>query len=129
MTAPSAFGQGPDQQAIPLWQRVWLDAYPCDVPSSLPYPNIPVSGLLETTAQRFPERAACSLFGRVLRYRELADRARRFARALAELGAQPGRRVGMLLPNIPEYLVASAGDLAHRGHRAAAQPAHGRRRS
>src|SRR5947209_4492577 len=104
--ALAGYGQGPGRRAVPLWQRVWLDAYPCDVPSSLPYPNVPVSALLETGAQRFPERAACSLFGRALRYRELADRARRFACSLSKLGARPGRRVGMLLPNIPEYLVA-----------------------
>src|SRR5436190_19398630 len=102
--ASIGFGQGPGRRAVPLWQRVWLDAYPCDVPSSLPYPNIPLSALLETTARRFPERAACTLFGRAVRYRELADRARRFAASLANLGARPGRRVGMLLPNIPEYL-------------------------
>src|SRR5712692_10214335 len=104
--APAGFGQGPGRRAVPLWQRVWLDAYPCDVPSSLPYPNVNVSALLETAAQRFPERSACTLFGRAVRYRELADRARRFACSLANLGARPGRRVGMLLPNIPEYLVA-----------------------
>src|SRR5438552_2068979 len=104
--APTGFGQGPSRRAVPLWQRVWLDAYPCDVPSSLPYPNVPLSALLETTAQRFPERSVCTLFGRAVRYRELADRARRFAASLANLGARPGRRVGMLLPNIPEYLVA-----------------------
>jgi long-chain acyl-CoA synthetase len=105
----AGYGQESGRRAVPLWQRVWLDAYPCDVPSSLPYPNVPVSALLETTAQRFPEHAACSLFGRIVHYRELAERARRFARALADLGAQPGRRVGMLLPNIPEYLVALQG--------------------
>src|SRR5205807_10043600 len=107
--APAGFGQGPSRRAVPLWQRVWLDAYPCDVPSSLPYPNIPVSALLETAAQRFPERSACTLFGRAVHYRELAHRARRFAASLAKLGARPGRRVGMLLPNIPEYLVALQG--------------------
>src|SRR5947209_699532 len=104
--ALAGFGQGPARRAVPLWQRVWLDAYPCDVPSSLPYPNVSVSALLETAAHRFPERSACTLFGKAVRYRELADRARRFACSLANLGARPGRRVGMLLPNIPEYLVA-----------------------
>src|SRR6266852_1330652 len=104
--AQAGNGVGPGRQAAPLWQRVWLDAYPCDVPSSLPYPNVNVSALLETTAQRFPERSVCTLFGKAVRYRELADRARRFAGSLANLGARPGRRVGMLLPNSPEYLVA-----------------------
>src|SRR5947208_8715403 len=104
--APAGFGQGPGRRAVPLWQRVWLDAYPCDVPSSIPYPNVPLSGLLETAARCFPERAACTLYGRPTSYAQLADQSRRFARSLADLGARPGRRVGMLLPNIPEYLIA-----------------------
>src|SRR6266852_143604 len=102
----SGSADGPVQAAVPLWQRVWLDAYPCDVPSSLPYPSVPLSALLETAARRFPERAACTLYGRATSYAQLADQSRRFACSLADLGARPGRRVGMLLPNIPEYLVA-----------------------
>src|SRR5262249_21676300 len=104
----SRFGlrAGLNTDAEPLWQRIWLDAYPCDVPSSIPYPNIPVSQLLETTAQRFPDRAGCSLYGRSITFRELLEQSRRFATALAGLGAGPGRRVGLLLPNIPEYLIA-----------------------
>ncbi len=104
--AHPGFGTGPRRAAVPLWQRVWLDAYPCDVPSSLPYPNIPISALLEKAAQRFPRRPACTLYGQATSYARLADKARRFASALADRGAGPGRRVGMLLPNIPEYLVA-----------------------
>lgn len=95
--------------ALPLWKRSWLDAYPCDVPSSLPYPNVPVSALLEASARRFPGRAACTLYGQSLSYAQLAEQGRRFARALSALGARPGQRVGMLLPNIPEYLVALQG--------------------
>src|SRR5947207_15051465 len=91
----------PGQVAQPLWHRVWLDAYPCDVPSSIPYPNIPLSALLETTAQQFPDRAACTLYGKSTSFRSLAEQSRRFATALAELGAGPGKRVGLLLPNIP----------------------------
>ncbi len=100
------FAPGPRTPAVPLWQRVWLDAYPCDVPSSLPYPNVPVSGLLESAAQRLPDHAACTLYGKATNYAQLADKSRRMASALANLGAGPGRRVGMLLPNIPEYLIA-----------------------
>ncbi len=102
----SGSADGPAQAAVPLWQRVWLDAYPCDVPSSLPYPSVPLSALLETAARRFPERAACTLYGHPTSYAQLVERSRRFARSLADLGARPGRRVAMLLPNIPEYLIA-----------------------
>jgi long-chain acyl-CoA synthetase len=104
--AQPGFGSGPSRPAVPLWQRPWLDAYPGDVPSSLPYPNLPVSALLESTAQRFPNRAVCSLYGQPTSYSQMVEQSRRFAAALADLGAGPGRRIGMLLPNIPEYLVA-----------------------
>ena len=97
---------GPDRHAVPLWQRAWLDAYPCDVPSSLPYPNVPVGALLENAARRFPERTACTLYGRSLSYRQLSEQAHRLAGALADLGAGPGRCVGMLMPNAPEYILA-----------------------
>jgi long-chain acyl-CoA synthetase len=88
------------------WQRAWRDAFPCDTKTALPYPEAPVSALLETAARRFPDRVACTLYGRPTTYAQLDDQSRRLARALADLGAGPGRCVGMLLPNIPEYLVA-----------------------
>src|SRR4051812_13842592 len=54
-------------QAAPepaLWKQGWLDEYPCDMPSSVPYPRIPLGGLLERSARRFPGRPACTLYGR-----------------------------------------------------------------
>lgn len=87
----------------------WLRLYPADVPASLTYPEGPLSDLLENAARSFPTRAGCSLFGRTQTFAELAARARSVARSLANLGAAPGRRVGILLPNIPEYLLALQG--------------------
>jgi long-chain acyl-CoA synthetase len=98
-----------DRLAAVPWQRVWLDNYPCDTSLSLPYPRVPVSALLENAAARFPGRAACTLYGRPTSYGRLADQSRRFAHALHDLGAGPGRFVGMLMPNIPEYLIALQG--------------------
>jgi long-chain acyl-CoA synthetase len=89
-----------------VWKQAWLGEYPCDTPSSVPYPRAPLSALLERAARHFPDRPACTLFGRATTYAELDGQARRLARSLERLGARPGRYVGMLLPNIPEYLVA-----------------------
>jgi len=99
-------GSSAAKRVIPLWQRAWLDAYPSDVPSSLHYPQLPLTSLLETAQQRFPLRAACSLYGERMTYTRLLEQARRLAGALTRLGARRGRRIGMLLPNIPEYLIA-----------------------
>ncbi|HMC65420.1 MAG TPA: AMP-binding protein [Gemmataceae bacterium] len=97
---------GQRRQSVPLWQRAWLNLYPCDVPSSLPYPNVPISALLETAARRHPRRTACTIYNRATSYEALSEQAHRLARGLADLGAGPGRRVAMLLPNMPEYIVA-----------------------
>jgi long-chain acyl-CoA synthetase len=88
------------------WQRAWLDAYACDTPSSVPYPRKPLSALLEHAARRFPDRPACTIYGKATSYADLGEQARRMANALHKLGAGKGRFVGLLLPNIPEYLVA-----------------------
>ena len=48
----------PRHGPLPLWNRNWLDAYPPGVPSSLSYPSVPVSELLESAARRFPEASA-----------------------------------------------------------------------
>jgi long-chain acyl-CoA synthetase len=99
-------GSGAVPSPAVAWQQAWLQRFDCDRSMMLPYPRIPVSGLLETTAQRFPERTACTLFGEATTFARLQEQARRLAWALAGLGAGPGRCVGMLLPNIPEYLIA-----------------------
>lgn len=88
------------------WQQSWLDEYRCDMPSCVPYPRVPLSELLERAARRTPDRTACTLYGRSTTFAQLSDQARRLARALADRGAKPGRHVAVLLPNIPEYLVA-----------------------
>ena len=87
------------------WQQTWRDTFPWDATTALSYPRIPVSALLEHTARRFPDRVACTLYGKATTYAQLDEQARRFARVLRDMGAAPGRYVGILMPNIPEYLV------------------------
>src|SRR5262245_37397974 len=91
------------------WKRAWLEAYPCDMPSVVPYPRVPLRALVGRAARQHPGGVACTLYGRPTTYAELDDQARRLAGALAGMGAGPGRHVGLLLPNIPEYLVALQG--------------------
>jgi len=88
------------------WRQSWLDAYPCDMPTEVPYPRVPLYELLRRAARLHPARPACTLYNRATTFAEIDDQARRLAAALINLGARPGRHVGLLLPNIPEYLVA-----------------------
>jgi long-chain acyl-CoA synthetase len=95
-------------------ERPWLASYPPDVPHSLePYPERPVWSLLEDSAERYPDAPAVAFpiapLARRLTYRQLKEKAERFAGALASLGIRRGDRVGMVLPNCPQYVVAFYG--------------------
>ncbi len=50
--------------------------------------------------------------GGSLTYAELDERCRRFAAFLASRSAAPGERAGILLPNVPEFVVAYFGAIA-----------------
>lgn len=87
----------------------WVAHYPKDVATHLEYPPEPASWLLEDAAGRFPARVACRYYRQELTYGQLLDQSRRMAAALQARGLQPGERVGILLPNVPEYLAALFG--------------------
>ena len=63
--------------------------------------------LLEDHAARTPDKAACILStGERITYRELDERSRRLARALAARGLETGDAVGILMENRLDFLVA-----------------------
>jgi long-chain acyl-CoA synthetase len=82
----------------------WLAYYPSCIPAQLDYPAIPAWGLLDQTVRDFPDRIACCYHNQKLTYGELGEASRRTASALERLGVRTGDRVGILLPNIPEYI-------------------------
>jgi long-chain acyl-CoA synthetase len=91
--------------------KPWLAHYEPGVPPSLEYPAVTLHGLLERTAERYPERLATIFLGGKLSYRALNEAANRFAQALLHLGLQPGDRVALMLPNCPQFLIAFYGAL------------------
>lgn len=90
-------------------QCPWRDHYPSGVPLHLEYPCEPLGWLLEEAALRFPDRDACRYYSQQITYAELLSQSRRLKAALLRAGLKPGERVGVLLPNLPEYLVTLFG--------------------
>ena len=91
--------------------KPWLAQYEPGVPPTLQYPALPLHGLLEQTAERYPERVATIFLGAKLTYRALNEAANRFAHALLNFGLQRGDRVALMLPNCPQFLIAFYGAL------------------
>ncbi len=91
--------------------RPWLTAYEPEVSPHLDYPGEPLQQLLLTSARRFPKRPAISFYGKRLSYRAVAQLAARCANALRGMGVRPGDRVALMLPNVPQAVIAYYGAL------------------
>ena len=87
--------------------RAWLKSYPDGVPKTLePYPETSLFSVLEESARRFPDRPAIAWFGRHISYKDLLKEVEKFSALLAKLGVKQGDRVGLILPNCPQYVIA-----------------------
>ncbi|MER3399964.1 MAG: hypothetical protein C4313_02330 [Thermoflexus sp.] len=87
-------------------ERRWHRFYDFWVPRSLTYPRQPLSALLDFAANQYGERTATIFYGATLSYRDLRSQSLRLATALDALGIRPGDRVGLMLPNCPQFLIA-----------------------
>jgi long-chain acyl-CoA synthetase len=63
------------------------------------------------TAERYPDRPAVRLDDTVLTYAGLSDASARMVTLLRHLGIDPGDRVAVMLPNVPEFAVVYYGVL------------------
>jgi long-chain acyl-CoA synthetase len=85
----------------------WLSHYDCGVPATLaPYPDRTILDYVSEFARTHPNNRALIFKGRDLSYGDLESLSDGFATALAELGVGQGDRVGLLLPNCPQFLIA-----------------------
>ncbi len=87
-------------------ERAWLKRYDADVPHQIDYPKVPLFALLEEAAQKYAD-APCTIFkGARITFREMNEITDRLAAGLAELGVKKGDRVGIFMPNTPQFVMA-----------------------
>jgi long-chain acyl-CoA synthetase len=91
----------------PYAARPWLKRYDYWVRPHLSYPTRPLHEILSTTAVEMPDTQATHFLGAALTYREIKHRADRLAAALVRLGIVQGDRVGIMLPNCPQYIISA----------------------
>ncbi len=96
-------------------EKPWLKFYDPGVPETIEIPAAPLDRILDEAADEFPEKTALLFFGGKVKYGTLRDEAGQFARALAAIGFQPGERVGILLPNMPQAVISFYGTLKAGG--------------
>ncbi len=96
-------------------ERPWIEHYDKGVPVSIDYPKEPLYYFLEESARKYPDRA-CTIFkGAVISYKEMNERTDRIAAALADIGVKKGDRVGIFIPNTPQFVEVYFGILKAGG--------------
>jgi long-chain acyl-CoA synthetase len=71
--------------------------------STLTYPDVPLHEILRAQARSHSGRVAIVHEGKSLTFADLEAESNRLANALARLGLGPGDRLGLFLPNCPEF--------------------------
>ena len=88
-------------------ERSWHRSYAPGVPREPEFEKITMPEVLTRTAGRFPNTPALVFMGKKITYRELEALVNRFAKALAAIGVKAGDKVSMLLPNMPQFVIAN----------------------
>jgi long-chain acyl-CoA synthetase len=87
-------------------EKPWLKHYDEGVPETIDYPDIPCFSLLERSAAKFPDQI-CTIFkGAKITYKEMNEITDRLAAGLYSLGIKKGDRVGLFIPNTPQFIMA-----------------------
>jgi long-chain acyl-CoA synthetase len=98
-------------QTVQAPTQPWHAHYEKSVPYDVRIPDSPIHRFLELAAKRRPLHTALIFYGERKRYWRVDEQANRFANALHSLGIQKGDRVMILLPNIPQCVIAYYGAL------------------
>ena len=96
-------------QLSELEERIWFKAgnWPEEIPKYCDFPdNFPIYKFLEESAIVYPNNVATIFFDSKIRYKELWERVLRFANSLKSLGVKKGDRIGIYLPNCPQFVIA-----------------------
>jgi long-chain acyl-CoA synthetase len=86
--------------------RPWLKNYDLWVPAEINPPNQPLYQILQIASAAYREKPAVAFMGASIDFGNVKGLVDRLATALQKLGVVKGDRVGIMLPNCPQYLIS-----------------------
>ncbi|MFQ5981439.1 MAG: long-chain fatty acid--CoA ligase [Candidatus Heimdallarchaeota archaeon] len=88
-------------------EQPWFKRWPEEIPKHLDYPDdFPIYKFLQESAELYPNNVATIFFDKKMTYGELWEKVLRFANSLSKLGVKQGDRIGIYLPNCPQFVIA-----------------------
>ncbi|MBN1803261.1 MAG: long-chain fatty acid--CoA ligase [Candidatus Lokiarchaeota archaeon] len=95
----------------PYASKFWVKNYDEGIPAEIDIPEKNLYELVDKAAENFGKRPAIYFLKQRMPYKKLKDNVDRLATALADLGVQKGDRIGLMMPNFPQYVIAFYGIL------------------
>ncbi len=86
--------------------KPWHAHYDYNVPTGIRYPRIPAQGMFQLPAGSFPDRPCVNFYGTELSFWQIREQMLRLTNALGRLGVNKGDRVGIHLPNCPQFVIS-----------------------
>ena len=95
--------------------RPWVKNYDPGTPEHIDYPSTPLFRFLEESAKKYPDKT-CTIFkGASISYKEMNELTDKMAAALVGLGVKKGDRIGIFMPNTPQFVITYFGVLKAGG--------------
>ena len=102
--------------------KPWLAHYDKGVPHTVEIPKAPLFHFLDESARKYPDRA-CTIFkGASISFKEMNEISDSIAAALVDMGVKKGDRVGIFMPNTPQFVMVYYGILKAGGVVVATNP-------
>ncbi len=93
----------------------WLAHYPDGVDYHARFEPAPLWRLLDEAVETYADHNFLDFMGRHFSYREVGYHVAKAAKGFQKLGVKPGVKVGLFLPNCPQYVIAFFGILKAGG--------------
>jgi long-chain acyl-CoA synthetase len=86
--------------------KSWYKHYDYNVPTTIRYPRIPAQSIFQLPAGSFPDKTCANFYGSEMTFWQIREQMLRMTNALGKLGVKKGARVGIHLPNCPQFIIA-----------------------
>ena len=88
-----------------MTEHAWLKKYPDGVDWNMPIAAKALHSLFDDAVDRFAERPCLDFLGRIYSYAELDQLINRATLGFQKLGVQSGTKIGLFLPNCPQFVI------------------------
>lgn len=83
----------------------WEKHYPPGLKWDKGFIGRPLHYVLDDAARKWPDNVALDFFGKTYTYARLSEMVNRIARGMQGIGVKKGTRVGLFMPNCPQYVM------------------------